>query len=144
MKARAIEDEEYDKAKKLKQAIQALKKIGPHLAMLERKKKEAVQREDYDTAMAIKKEITRIRSCKPTAPPPQPHSDQYPAYHVPHHTQSNVQRTSSFHGDYYDQSTSGFIANPQHRPNPNFNPSNPGSKAIRVQDHKQISGGGLE
>eukprot|EP00471_Norrisiella_sphaerica_P011583 CAMPEP_0184502940 /NCGR_PEP_ID=MMETSP0113_2-20130426/51578_1 /TAXON_ID=91329 /ORGANISM="Norrisiella sphaerica, Strain BC52" /LENGTH=937 /DNA_ID=CAMNT_0026892315 /DNA_START=100 /DNA_END=2913 /DNA_ORIENTATION=- len=82
LKARAIEEEDYDKAKKLKLAIEALEKIGPHLAMLEQKKKEAVDREDFDTAMAIKAEIQRIRSGRP-AQQPQHSSSQHHPQHMP-------------------------------------------------------------
>lgn len=77
-KLKAIENEDYEKAKKIKMAISALQKIGPHLAMLEQKKREAVSREDFDTALAIKKEITRIRSGQPQQPV------HPPAQHPPH------------------------------------------------------------
>ncbi len=67
-KKRAVAEEDYARAKKIKLAIEALEKIGPHLAMLERKKKEAVEREDFDTASAIKEEIQRIRTGRTSKP----------------------------------------------------------------------------
>ena len=69
-KARAIEVEDYDEAKRLKVAIESLKKAGSLIADLERKKKHAVSMEDFDTAKAIKLQIDQLRqntSFSPTA-----------------------------------------------------------------------------
>jgi len=60
-KEKAVEDEEYELAKELKQEENRLKQVGSSLAKLEASKREAVSQEDYDEAAAIKKQIEALR-----------------------------------------------------------------------------------
>lgn len=53
-KDRAVKAEDYDAAKRLKDAIERLKQVGARMAKLELRKKAAVENEDYDTAKMIK------------------------------------------------------------------------------------------
>lgn len=53
-KERAVKAEDYDAAKRLKDAIDRLKQVGARMAKLELRKKAAVENEDYDTAKQIK------------------------------------------------------------------------------------------
>lgn len=60
-KDKAIKMEDYDEAKRLKQAIERLRSMGTHLAQLEERKKIAIDNEDFDAAKIIKTEIDRLR-----------------------------------------------------------------------------------
>lgn len=61
-KARAVEAEDYEEAKRLKEVLARLRQTGLLLRELEDRKKAAVQNEDYDAAKALKSEIERLRS----------------------------------------------------------------------------------
>mmetsp|Transcript_12935 Transcript_12935/g.45468 ORF Transcript_12935/g.45468 Transcript_12935/m.45468 type:complete len:345 (+) Transcript_12935:48-1082(+) len=69
-KERAVKAEDYDAAKRLKDAIERLKQVGSRVAKLELRKKAAVDNEDYDTAKALKSEIDKLRSGLSLAPRP--------------------------------------------------------------------------
>jgi len=58
----AIKNEDYEKAKKIKVAIDQLKLIGTHLLQLESQKSMAIASEDYDTAKIITSEILKLRN----------------------------------------------------------------------------------
>lgn len=58
----AIKNEDYEKAKKIKVAIDQLRLIGTHLNQLESQKNMAVASEDYDTAKIITSEILKLRN----------------------------------------------------------------------------------
>ena len=80
VKQNAVQEEDYDLAKKMKEQIDSLKLVGNNLLMLENQKSQAVSVEDYDLAKALKQEIDNLRSraalvgSKQTnaAPPPPP------------------------------------------------------------------------
>ena len=57
----AIEEERYEFAKRLKQAINDLYKVGERLGRLEKEKKAAVSEENYDLAQAKKVQANEIR-----------------------------------------------------------------------------------
>ncbi|GMF35745.1 unnamed protein product [Phytophthora lilii] len=61
-KDQAVENEDYDQAKRLKQMEEQLKSIGLQLARLEAQKREAVANEDYDLAKKIKQEIGMLEA----------------------------------------------------------------------------------
>lgn len=61
-KEKAVENEDFDTAKHLKEQIDKLKNIGVHLTQLEERKKIAIKNEDYDSAKIIKIEIDNLRS----------------------------------------------------------------------------------
>lgn len=61
-KEAAIKNEDYEKAKKIKIAIDQLKLIGAHLNQLESQKNMAIASEDYDTAKIITLEILKLRN----------------------------------------------------------------------------------
>lgn len=60
-KDKAIKMEDYDEAKRLKEAIERLRSMGTHLAQLEERKRIAIENEDFDAAKIIKVEIDRLR-----------------------------------------------------------------------------------
>lgn len=60
-KERAVKSEDFEEAKRLKEAIERLKHIGAQLQHLEERKTTAIQNEDYDAAKVIKEEIERLR-----------------------------------------------------------------------------------
>jgi centrosomal protein CEP104 len=60
-KDKAIKMEDYDEAKRLKEAIERLRSMGTHLSQLEERKKIAIDNEDFDAAKIIKVEIDRLR-----------------------------------------------------------------------------------
>ena len=60
-KAKAIEMEDYDTAKKLKVLEEKLKSSGLQIARLENQKREAVAHEDYDEAKRIKIEMDKLK-----------------------------------------------------------------------------------
>jgi centrosomal protein CEP104 len=86
-KERAVQAEDYDAAKRLKDAIDKLKQVGAKMAKLELRKKAAVENEDYDTAKMIKVEMDKLRynvalgPAAPGAPAQQP--DDYGGRHQP-------------------------------------------------------------
>ena len=55
--ASETEAEEFDEAKRLKEAIARLESVGAALHQLEEKKRIAVTNEDFDTAKALKAEV---------------------------------------------------------------------------------------
>ena len=61
-KRRAVEQEDYVRAKIYKQLQADLQVTGAALASLQRRKQAAVSREDYDDAAQLKTQIDRIRS----------------------------------------------------------------------------------
>ena len=61
-KDRAVDIEDYDQAKVLKQREEQLKSFGLELARLEAQKREAATMEDYDEAKRIKQEIGRLEA----------------------------------------------------------------------------------
>lgn len=72
-KARAVEAEDYEEAKRCKEMLARLRQTGLLLRELEDRKRAAVRNEDYDAAKALKVEIDRLRSAieRPEQPPPQ-------------------------------------------------------------------------
>ena len=61
-KEKAIRNEDYDEAKKLKECILRLKEVSRQLAKLEENKLIAISNEDYDTAKLLKAEADRLRN----------------------------------------------------------------------------------
>ncbi|GBG27244.1 Centrosomal protein of 104 kDa [Hondaea fermentalgiana] len=61
-KERAVEEEEYELAKQLKEAEGRLKHVGVKLARLEAAKRDAVACEDYDQAAVVKRDMQAIRA----------------------------------------------------------------------------------
>jgi centrosomal protein CEP104 len=61
LKEKAVAQEDYDAAARMKAAIDRLKTVGSRLAELEVKKNQAVASEDYDLAKQIKAEIDELR-----------------------------------------------------------------------------------
>ena len=61
-KEKAIRNEDYDEAKKLKDCISRLKEVSRQLAKLEENKLIAISNEDYDTAKLLKAEAERLRN----------------------------------------------------------------------------------
>lgn len=60
-KERAVQMEEFDEAKRLKDTIDRLKMISGHMAQLEERKRMAIQNEDYEAAKVIKIEIEKLK-----------------------------------------------------------------------------------
>eukprot|EP00439_Symbiodinium_sp_Y106_P086689 s548_g35.t1 len=75
-KARAVDAEDYEEAKRCKEMLARLRQTGLLLRELEDRKKAAVQNEDYDAAKALKSEIDRLRSAieRPEVRAERPHS----------------------------------------------------------------------
>lgn len=61
-KEKAIRIDDFEEAKRLKEAIDRLKQIGVQLQHLEERKLIAVQNEDFDSAKIIKAEVDRLRN----------------------------------------------------------------------------------
>ncbi|XP_048206076.1 centrosomal protein of 104 kDa-like isoform X1 [Perognathus longimembris pacificus] len=61
-KREAVQKERYDHAKKLKQAIADLQKVGERLGRYEVEKRCAVEKEDYDLAKEKKQQMARYRA----------------------------------------------------------------------------------
>ena len=61
-KNRAIELEDFEEAKKIKNAIDSLKSVSKQLILLEERKNIAIKNDDFDAAQLIKYEIDRIRN----------------------------------------------------------------------------------
>ena len=57
----AVEQEDYDEAKRLKSKIDYMKRVGAQIGELEAQKKHAVEEEDYDKAKSLKLEIGVLR-----------------------------------------------------------------------------------
>jgi outer membrane translocation and assembly module TamA len=66
----AVQDEDYDEAKRLKSLIERLKVIGEQIKQLELKKCAAVEAEDYDAAKLCK--VSKFISSQ----------DQFESFHV--------------------------------------------------------------
>jgi hypothetical protein len=60
LKQKAVEVEDYDEAKRLRDVMSRLRKFGAAVAALEAKKMNAVRLEDYDTAKTLKAEIEKM------------------------------------------------------------------------------------
>lgn len=60
-KEKAVAQEDFDEAKRIKDIMEKLKAVGKQLAILELKKKRAIENEDYESAKIIKIEIDRLR-----------------------------------------------------------------------------------
>jgi hypothetical protein len=61
-KLQAVDDEDFDKAKFLKDAIDKLKLAGSQLVQLELQKRLAIENEDFDSAKVLKLEIERLKN----------------------------------------------------------------------------------
>ncbi|GAB4823407.1 hypothetical protein N2152v2_010453 [Parachlorella kessleri] len=61
-KKKAIDNEDYDEAKRLKAGIDRLRAVGTKIAQLEGKKRAAVDEEDYDLAKELKQEVDKLRA----------------------------------------------------------------------------------
>ena len=61
-KQRAVDEEDFDRAKYLKDAIDKLKLAGSQLVQLEVQKKLAIDNEDFDSAKILKFEIERLKN----------------------------------------------------------------------------------
>jgi len=61
-KERAIDKEDFDEAKRIKDAIDRLKSVSQQLIQLEERKSIAIKNDDFDSAKIIKYEIERLRS----------------------------------------------------------------------------------
>ena len=61
-KTKAVGEEDFDRAKHLKDAIDKLKMAGGQLIQLEAQKKLAIENEDFDSAKVIKFEIERLKN----------------------------------------------------------------------------------
>ncbi|CAM6088000.1 unnamed protein product [Calypogeia fissa] len=59
----AVQEEDYDEAKRLKTLIDKLKGLGEQIKQLELQKRAAIEAEDYDTAKICKAEIDMLRKC---------------------------------------------------------------------------------
>ena len=70
-KEEAVLQEEYDKAKFLKDRVEELKTVGVELAELERQKAQFIASEDYEKAKQIKQDLAEKRE-KNGVPPPGP------------------------------------------------------------------------
>ena len=60
-KDKAVREENFDEAKKIKDSIEKVKKLGMQIVKLEERKNLAIEKEDFDTAKIIKAEIERIK-----------------------------------------------------------------------------------
>ena len=65
-KLQAVDEEDFDKAKHLKDAVDMLKLAGSRLNQLEIQKKVAIENEDFDSAKVLKYEIERLRNMAST------------------------------------------------------------------------------
>jgi centrosomal protein CEP104 len=62
LKEKAVSNEDFDEAKKIREAIDRLRLLSQQLYLLEERKKTAITNEDYDSAKVLKNEIDRIRN----------------------------------------------------------------------------------
>jgi centrosomal protein CEP104 len=60
-KERAVKNEDFDEAKRLKETIDRLKQVATHISQLEERKVNAIQSEDYEAAKVIKQEIEQLK-----------------------------------------------------------------------------------
>ncbi|KAA6396051.1 MAG: putative flagellar associated protein, partial [Streblomastix strix] len=60
-KDQAVQEEDFDAAKKWKMSIEKMKEVAIQLSELEQKKDQAVKAEDFDTAKKFKIEIEKLR-----------------------------------------------------------------------------------
>lgn len=75
-KERAVQMEDFDEAKRIKETIERLKIVASQITELEERKRLAIQNEDYDAAKTIKIEIENLKQAamypsfqKPQLPP---------------------------------------------------------------------------
>lgn len=61
-KQKAINEEDFVEAKRLKDMTERLMKVGTQLSYLEERKMVAVEKEDFDAAQIIKAEIDKLRN----------------------------------------------------------------------------------
>lgn len=59
---KAVEEEDFDRAKHLKEAIDKLTMAGNQLIQLDVQKKLAIENDDFDSAKVLKFEIDRLKS----------------------------------------------------------------------------------
>ena len=62
LKNEAVQNEDFQTAKEIKDRIHRLKNVGEQVALLESRKAKAIKKEDYDSAIMLKEEIERLRS----------------------------------------------------------------------------------
>jgi len=60
-KDRAVQNEDFDEAKRLKETVERLKQVATHISQLEERKLHAIQSEDYEAAKLIKSEIEQLK-----------------------------------------------------------------------------------
>jgi centrosomal protein CEP104 len=60
-KERAVNMEDFDEAKRIKDTIERLKTISGHISQLEERKRLAIKSEDYEAAKVIKIEIEKLK-----------------------------------------------------------------------------------
>ena len=60
-KQEALEVEDFDQCKYIKQIIDKLKIVGNQLVSLEHQKREAIENEDYEKAKQLKFQIERVK-----------------------------------------------------------------------------------
>jgi centrosomal protein CEP104 len=60
-KEKAVELEDFDEAKKIKEAVERLKSVSQQLIQLEERKQIAIKNDDFDSAKILKYEIDRLR-----------------------------------------------------------------------------------
>ncbi len=61
IKEKAVQQERFDDAKKIKENIERMRGFGVHINQLEERKRMATMNEDYDAAKMIKIEIDKVR-----------------------------------------------------------------------------------
>lgn len=61
-KEKAVELEDFDEAKKIKEAIERLKSVSSQLIQLEERKRIAIKNDDFDAAKLLKYEVERLRN----------------------------------------------------------------------------------
>lgn len=62
VKEKAVQQERFDDAKKIKENIDRMRQFAIHINQLEERKRMATINEDYDAAKIIKVEIDRVRA----------------------------------------------------------------------------------
>jgi hypothetical protein len=97
----AIQQEDYQTAKQIKEKIDKLKAVSEQIFRLEQRKEIAIQTEDYDAAKIIKDEIDRLRSHYSMSgqPGPNPHMNQMQGQT---HPQRTGQRLPAYDRDSED------------------------------------------
>ena len=61
IKEKAVQQERFDDAKKIKEHIERMRGFAIHISQLEDRKRMATMNEDYDAAKIIKLEIDKVR-----------------------------------------------------------------------------------